>query len=300
MKFFSNFFYYLSEALANVWHNKLMNILSIGTIAISLFILGIFLLVSTNLSGVISEWGEKVQVNIYLKNDISQNNFLFLRDRIESSPEVESYRYISQQEALKEFRELFGKYETFSEKLEEDVFPASFEIKIKSEFRTTGKIEKFTERFANITGIEEIQYDREWIMRLNTIINLIRLLAVTIGGILVLGAVSTTSNVIKMTILSRKDEIEVMRLVGASNTFIKGPFFFEGFIQGLTAGGIAVGLLYFLFKMAKSYIASSAGLFFTYIDFTFLGTPEVILFIIGGTLVGILGSLLSLSRFLKI
>jgi cell division transport system permease protein len=277
-----------------------MNILSIGTIAISLFILGIFLLVSTNLSGVINEWGEKVQVNIYLKNDISQNNFLFLRDRIESSPEVESYRYVSQQDALKEFRELFGKYETFSDKLEEDVFPASFEIKIKSDFRTTGKIEKFTERFANITGIGEIQYDREWILRLNTIINLIKLLAVTIGGILVLAAISTTSNVIKMTILSRKDEIEVMRLVGASNSFIKGPFFFEGFIQGLTAGGIAVGLLYFLFKMAKSYISTSAGLFFTYIDFSFLNTPEIVLFIIGGTLVGTLGSLLSLGRFLKI
>jgi cell division transport system permease protein len=300
MRFLSTLFYYLSEAFVNVWSNKIMNILSIGTIAISLFILGIFLLVSTNLSGVISEWGEKVQVNIYLKNNISQNNFLFLRDRIESSPEVESFRYVSQQDALKEFRELFGKYETFSDKLEEDVFPASFEIKIKSDFRTTGKIEKFTERFANITGIEEIQYDREWILRLNTIINLIRLLAVTIGGILILAAISTTSNVIKMTILSRKDEIEVMRLVGASNSFIKGPFFFEGFIQGLTAGGIAVGLLYFLFKMAKSYIATSAGLFFTYIDFSFLNTPEIVLFIIGGTLVGTLGSLLSLGRFLKI
>jgi len=300
MRFLSTLFYYLSEAFVNLWSNKIMNILSIGTIAISLFILGIFLLVSTNLSGVINEWGEKVQVNIYLKNDISQNNFLFLRDRIESSPEVESYRYVSQQDALKEFRELFGKYETFSDKLEEDVFPASFEIKIKSDFRTTGKIEKFTERFANITGIEEIQYDREWILRLNTIINLIKLLAVTIGGILVLAAISTTSNVIKMTILSRKDEIEVMRLVGASNSFIKGPFFFEGFIQGLTAGGIAVGLLYFLFKMAKSYISTSAGLFFTYIDFSFLNTPEIVLFIIGGTLVGTLGSLLSLGRFLKI
>jgi len=300
MRFLSTLFYYLSEAFVNVWSNKIMNILSIGTIAISLFILGIFLLVSTNLSGVINEWGEKVQVNIYLKNDISQNNFLFLRDRIESSPEVESYRYISQQDALKEFRELFGKYETFSDKLEEDVFPASLEIKIKSDFRTTGKIEKFTERFAKVTGIEEIQYDREWIMRLNTIINLIRLLAVTIGGILVLAAISTTSNVIKMTILSRKDEIEVMRLVGASNSFIKGPFFFEGFIQGLTAGGIAVGLLYLLFKMAKSYISTSAGLFFTYIDFSFLNTPEIALFIIGGTLVGTLGSLLSLGRFLKI
>ena len=300
MRFLSNLFYYIGEAVANILSNKIINILAVGTIAISLFILGIFLLVSANLSGVISEWGEKVQVNIYLKNEITQNNFLFIRDRIESSPEVEDYRYISQQDALKEFKELFGKYETFSDKLEEDVFPASFEIKIKSDFRTSDKIEKFTERFANINGIEEIQYDRDWLMRLNTIINLIRLLAVTIGGILVLAAVSTTSNVIKITILSRKDEIAVMRLVGASNAFIKGPFFFEGLIQGLTAGGIAVGLLYTLFKIAKTYISTSSGLFFTYIDFKFLNTPEIILFIIGGTLVGILGSLLSLGRFLKI
>jgi cell division transport system permease protein len=300
MRFISNLFYYLGEAVANILSSKMINILAVGTIAISLFILGIFFLVSTNLSGVINEWGEKVQVNIYLKNTITQNNFLFLRDRIESSPEVESYRYISQQDALKEFRDLFGKYETFSDKLEEDVFPASFEIKIKSEFRTSDKIEKFTKRFENITGIEEIQYDRDWIMRLNTIINLIRLLAVTIGGILVLAAISTTSNVIKITILSRKDEIEVMRLVGASNSFIKGPFFFEGMIHGLVAGGVAVGLLFTLYKMAKSYIASSSGIFFTYIDFKFLETPEIVLFIIGGTLVGILGSLLSLGRFLKI
>lgn len=300
MRFISNLFYYFSEAIANVLSNKIINILAIGTIAISLFILGIFLLVSANLSGVINEWGEKVQVNIYLKNNITQNNFLFLRDRIESSPEVENYRYISQQDALKEFRELFGKYETFSDKLEEDVFPASFEIKIKSEFRTSDKIEKFTERFSNISGIEEIQYDRDWIMRLNTIINLIHLLAITIGGILVLAAISTTSNVIKITILSRKDEIEVMRLVGASNSFIKGPFFFEGLIHGLFAGGIAVGMLFGLYKIAKSYISTSSGVFFTYIDFKFLETPEIILFILGGTLVGTLGSLLSLGRFLKI
>jgi len=295
----SNFLYYISEALGSIWRNKLVNILSIGTISISLFILGVFLLISTNLSSLVEEWGENVHVNIYLRNDISQNNFLYIKDRIETSPEVETSRYISQQEALQEFKDIFQEYDTLSEKIEDDVFPASFEIKIKDEFRIFKNVQTFVERFDNITGIEDIQYDREWIEHLNTIINLIRLFAIIFGGILILAAISTTANVIKMNIISRKDEIDVMRLVGASNSFIKGPFFFEGLIQGLFAGGIAIAILYLLFDLAESYVMSSPNLFFAFVHMEFLSDFSITLFLLGGMLVGTLGSILSLSRFLK-
>ncbi|MBN2135965.1 MAG: ABC transporter permease [Acidobacteria bacterium] len=296
----SNLKYFIVESLSNIWRNKIVNLLSIGTITISLFILGIFFLAGLNLSAVIEEWVEKVQVNIYLKSDITQNNFLYLKDRIETSPEVEEYKYISTRDALDDFKDIFSKYETFAEQLGEDVFPASFEIKIKNEFRTPEMIEKFAQRFESINGIEEIHYDRDWIQRLNTIVKLIQLAALVIGGILVLAAISTTSNVIRMTITSRKDEIEIMRLVGASNSFIKGPFFFEGLIQGLLAGGFAVIMLYLLYDVTSNYIKTSAGMFFTFMDLQFLSDIHIVVFLIGGMLVGTLGSLFSLGRFLKV
>ncbi len=298
--FFSDLNYFIKEAFGSIWRNKLVNILSIGTIAISLFILGIFFIAALNISIVIEEWGEKVQVNIYIKDSISQSNFLYLKERLETSPEIESYKYISKQDALKEFKDIFNRYETFADELGDDVFPASFEIQIKNEFRTPEQIEKLAGRFENLSGIEEIHYDKDWITRLNTIMKLIRLAALTIGGILILASIATTSNVIRMNITSRRDEIKIMRLVGASDVFIKGPFFFEGLLQGFLAGSIAVGSLFLMHDAMRSYIKSSAGIFFTFMDLHFLTDTHIILFIVGGTVVGMFGSLLSLGRFLKI
>jgi cell division transport system permease protein len=285
--------YFAAEAVTSLWRSRLVNSVSVGTIAVSLFVLGAFLTVATSLGRVVSRWTEKVQVIVYLEDGIEERVQASLENRLRDDPAVESVDRVSRELALKRFKALFRDLSSLPEDLGENPFPASLEVNLKPSHQSPAEVERLAKAFRDAPGVQEIQYDLLWIERLATAVRLVRGVGAFLGGILVLAGVFTISNVIRLTIYAREDELDIMRLVGATRSYVKGPFVVEGMIQGGLGGTVAAGLLWLALRWLSRDLASSELLGRT----AFALAPEVAaLLILGGMVVGVAGSLVSLTR----
>jgi cell division transport system permease protein len=287
------FSYFVSEALTSLWRSRLVNAVSIGTIAVSLFVLGAFLTVASALSGLVTRWTETVQVIVYLEDATPDRVRESLENRLREDPAVASLQFVSREEALARFRGMFRDLSSLPEDLGENPFPASLEVNLRPERQSAVEVERLAKAFTGVPGVREIQYDLLWIERLSTGVRLVRVVGAFLGGILVLAAVFTISNVIRLTIYAREDELDIMRLVGATRAYVKGPFVAEGMIQG-GLGGLAAS---FLLWTALAWLSRDLQVSDLLPHATLSLSPALAaLLVAGGMTVGLVGSLMSLSR----
>jgi len=285
--------YFATEALTSLWRSRLVNAVSIGTIAVSLFVLGAFLTVASALSGLVARWTETVQVIVYLEDHTEARVRESLENRLREDPAVASLEFVSREQALARFRAMFRDLSSLPEDLGENPFPASLEVNLRPERQSAAEVERLAKAFEDVPGVREIQYDLLWIERLSTGIRLVRVVGAFLGGILVLAAVFTISNVIRLTIYAREDELDIMRLVGATRAYVKGPFVTEGVIQGGLGGLVATFLLWTALAWLSRDLATSDLL----PRATLALSPLIgALLVSGGIVVGLAGSLMSLSR----
>jgi cell division transport system permease protein len=285
--------YFFGEALTSLWRSRLVNAVSVGTIAVSLFVLGAFLTVAGSLGAVVDRWTEKIQVIMYLDDGIEARVLDSLDNRLGEDPAVDTVEYVSREEALVRFRALFRDMSSLPEDLGENPFPASLEVNLKAGHQSASEVERLAHEFAAAPGVQEVQYDLLWIERLATGVRLLRGIGLFLGGILVLAGIFTISNVIRLTVYAREDELDIMRLVGATRAYVKGPFVVEGMIQGGMGGLVAVLLLWASLRWLSRDLSSSELVGRAAFD-----VPAVIALslVAGGMLVGIVGSLVSLRR----
>jgi len=285
--------YFLNEALTSLWRSRLVNAVSIGTIAVSLFVLGAFLTVASALSGLVTRWTETVQVIVYLDDDVEPRVLASLENRLREDPAVASLERVSREQALARFRSMFRDLSSLPEDLGENPFPASLELTLKPSLQAPANVERLAKAFTGVPGVREIQYDLLWIERLSTGVRLVRVVGAFLGGILVLAAVFTISNVIRLTIYAREDELDIMRLVGATHAYVKGPFVTEGVIQG-GLGGLAASLLLW---SALAWLSRDLATSDVLPHATLALSPTIALALVtGGMAVGLAGSWMSLSR----
>ena len=285
--------YFLSEAATSLWRSRLVNSVSVGTIAVSLFVLGAFLTVASGLGELVTRWTEKVQVIVYLEDGTEDRVRASLENRLREDPAVGAVDYVSREQALARFREMFRDLSSLPEDLGENPFPASLEVTLKADRQSPAEVQRLARVFQGVPGVREIQYDLLWIERLATGVRLVRGLGAFLGGILVLAGVFTISNVIRLTIYAREDELDIMRLVGATRAYVKGPFVTEGVIQGGLGGLVAAGLLWAALAWLSRSLAASDLLGRAAFSFP----PGVaLLLVVGGMTVGLAGSLISLAR----
>jgi len=297
MYFFRALGYSLEEALAGLWRNRLVNLVSIGTIAVTLFILGVFTAISTNLGRVVSGWSTKVQMTVYLDDTATAAHRNAIEERLRKERAVRSFEYLSKERALERFRGYFRELESLPEMLGGNPLPASFEIQMASEERDAGALSRLAAELQSEAGVDEVSYDRLWIERLTSIIDLVRLLALVIGTALVLAAAFTIFNVVKLTVYGRQEEIGIMRLVGATDGYIRGPFLVEGALQGGLGGAIALGFLFAAQRFLIEHVLTPSKLLVSPNWIRFPSTAWAIL-VLGGMVVGLLGSWLSVRKFL--
>lgn len=286
--------YFVEEALLSLWRSRLMNSLSVATIAISLFVLGAFLTVASNLSEVVTRWSRKVQVTFYLEDGLEPAVRNSLADRLRAHPAVESVATVSRQEALERFRTLFHDLRSLPDDLGSNPFPASVEATLRPGHHGPDEVQALVKEFEGAPGVEEVQYDLLWIQRLATAIRLVRGVGALLGGILVLAGVFTISNIIRLTVYARQDELDIMRLVGATRAYVKGPFVLEGMIQGGLGGLVSVALLWVAFRLFAADALGASDLLGRTV--VFLPTDLCLLIVVGGMGVGVVGSLVSLIR----
>lgn len=292
--------YFFGRALLNIRQNVFISLVTVGTIAIALLIVSLFLLVFVNLEGVADSWSQRVQVTAYFDHELAPQELSTLKARILAIPGTDRIVYVGQQEAMQRFQARLKGQEALLDGVPADVLPSSLEIGLKRGSRGSDEIDAYVARLRNVPGISEVQYGQEWVRRYTTFMNFMRMAGLLLGGFLFLAVMFIVSNTIKLTIYSRKEELEILGLVGATRMFIKAPFLIEGVLQGAVGGGLALvilaGFYYgFLYNAGNflSFNPADAGI-------AFLPLPYLGAVFGGGVLLGFLGSLTSLKRFITI
>ncbi len=288
-------FYFLRQALMNMRRNLTVHILSLGTIVASLLILGAFLLLFGNLNNWLRQWGSALSMSVYLKDGISA----YKRDKIDSFirslPGAQIRRFISKEEAMDDLKAALGEEAGFLERLAHNPLPASYEVVFENKGTDDIHPEKIKGQLEALDGVEEVQHSRQWLKRLEGFLYIVRLIGYIIGGLLCLCVVFIVTNTIKLTIYSRRDEIEILKLVGATDWFVKLPFLLEGMIQGILGGGMAILALflgYLAFSSKEIYLIGPAPL-----EFVFLPVEYMVLAFSLSMVLGIIGSFIAIGRF---
>jgi cell division transport system permease protein len=291
--------YFLKKASQDIRRNILVNGVSISIIVFSLLIFSIFLLVLSNINRLTAHWEGKILVICYVQDGLATHEVENVRKNILDMKGVKSVKYVSKSDAALLFRRLFGKQKGVLEGLDLSILPASFEVHLEQQLHRGQGLEQLARKLLQLRGITDIQYAREWITKLSTIVHLLRWGQWILGGILFLAISFIVSNTIKLTIYSRREEIEIMRLVGATSGHIQIPFLIEGLFQGASGAFLALGLLFLLYQVFLFQSGPSIKAYFGPVAFSFLPWSSVGGVISVGISLGVLGSYMSLARFLK-
>jgi cell division transport system permease protein len=235
----------------------------------------------------------------FLEKDLSPIEREAIEQELMSSAFVSQVEFISKDEAMEKFLEKFPELQGIVDNLNVNPFPPSFEVTLKDDNLSYAETRPFISKAQQIKGIEDIQYNKDWVEKMQSLSRLAKALGLFLGGILILASFFIVSNVIKLNVFSRKDEIEILRLVGGTNFFIRIPFLAEGITLGVIGGLLSLLLLFVVIKLFPLYLGSALGALNELINFRYLTFTQSLALILSGAVIGLLGSFSSLAKFLK-
>jgi cell division transport system permease protein len=289
----------LRRVRSSLWQLLWSHVLTTVTVAMTLFVFGAFMLLQKNLQLLLKEWGDQIQINAYLDKSLTARDVEPLIDQVQRFPGVARVRHISQDQAWKEFQATLGTQSGVLEGLPHDVLPASFEIAVKPEFRDTRSVEDLAQQIGKLKGISAVEYPQEWVDRLNLFVLAVGWAKWILAGVLFVVTFFIVGSTVRLAILARRDEIEIMQLVGASEELIQAPFVLEGMIQGVLGGGASVLCLWLLYFLLYQQLPALLGGIGLSARAQFLDLKSVTFILTTGCLLGATGSLFSLRRFIK-
>lgn len=278
--------YAFEEAWASIRRAGRSAAVSIGTIAIAFLTLGGFMLASVNVQRVLDRWLESAEVSVYLDDDVSGELRTALAQSIRQQPAVAAVEFVSKERALQRFRTDFPELVDVTTAVADNPFPAAFEIRLKPDAAGTAAADDLTAALAGRDGVADVRYDRRWLTRLTGIVTTAQAAAAVVAGVLMLGAAFTVAAVVRLSLHARRDELDIMQMVGAPFSYIRGPFIVEGLLlggAGAVVAWIAVAALYWaLARWLGADLAGSLGEG----QLRFLGFRETALMLLGGLGVG--------------
>ena len=281
------------EALLSFRRAPLLSVLSITTIAFSLFTVGLFGLVALNLRQALRGLEERVEIVSFILRGTPSEAIAVATQDIAAFPEVQDVSYVSEEEALQRARAELVEFRDAYRDLQVNPLPASIEVRLKDGFRDAASVERVAQRLKGFGFIDDVRYGREWVQKLDYLRNITGLVGLVIGMAFAAVAVVIIGVTIRLTILQRAREISIMRLVGATNWFIRGPFLLEGALKGLLGGLLSLVLCYAGYLLFRD---KSGG---TLSGLVFFRPEHMLLIIIFGVLLGLAGSLVSVGRHLR-
>jgi cell division transport system permease protein len=281
-----NFIFLIKEGISNLNRARLAAIISIISITLSLVLIGIFILIGENLKDLFRKSYQQIEMEAFLDPSLSEGEINRIQNTLLAKSQIHDIRYISSEEALEIYQQSFG--EDLSSVLTENPLPPSFRIVLNPSFSNPDSIEIFTNQLLEISGLQEIWYHKEIVRLLHNYFKFALLLAGIVAIILIITTTIFVFNTIRLTIHARRNIIEIMRLVGATNFFIKSPFVIEGMIQGIMGGIIAAIILKILSKIIE-YLFSAQVL---------MSQPLWTILIFLGIIFGLIGSYISVNKYL--
>jgi len=276
------------EALLSFVRAPVLSVLAVTTIGFALFVLGLFGLVALNLRDTLTEIAERVEVVVYLTRGTPVEVATVAIGDIQAFPEVESAIYVTEEQALERARQQLTEFRGVFTDLETNPLPASLEVRLLPEYRDAPNVQAVAERLRGFRFVEDVRFGGEWVEKLDRLRRLAGVVGLVIGIGFAAAATIIIGTTIRMTVLARTREIQIMRLVGATDGFIRRPFLLDGAIKGALGGVLAILLNY------AAYLAVSRGLF----EAAFFTAGQASLFVALGILLGLGASLVSVGRHL--
>lgn len=292
--------YFLKETANNLWQYKTRHLFSLTIICLSFLILGVFLALSNNLAQKARELSGDLNVVFYLQKNAPDSAREALEIRLRGRPEAGEVKSIGADEARELFLRRYPDLADIVRNLKDNPFPPSVEMALRRPDIPTEQILGIIDEVKSDPAVEDARFNRDWADRIRSLSRLARAAGYFLGGILVLASFLIISNVIKLNVLARKSEIEILRLVGGTNAFIRLPFLLEGTVMGIAGSLLSLLLVLLVVKLFPLYLGSSLGALQELIGFRYLTFLQALALVAGGALVGFLGSLSSLARFLRV
>jgi len=288
---------YFKQALSSILYNRLVYAVSVGTIAISLLIFGAFVLLSVNVKTWIQGWGQTLSISVYLKDGVDEGTREGIRRAITTLQGAEIKGFISKEKALQDMKGMLGSQAALLDGLTRNPLPASFEVAFRKVDKAKFEPKRIKEGLEKVAGVDEVQYGEQWLDQFDGLLYMLKIAGLAIGGLLCVAVLFIITNTIKLAIYSRRNEIEIYKLVGATDWYVKAPLLMEGALQGLLGALIALGILLAFHFVLSFKVIQILGL--PFMEVVFLSAVYVLGILSLGLVLGLLGSFIAIGRFFR-
>ena len=279
----------IREALLAFRRAPLLSALSVTTIAFSLFVVGLFGLVAVNLQQALRDVAERVEIVAYLLPGAPIETITLAQKDIEAFPEVQAASYVSEDQALQRARTELVEFRDVLQELERNPLPASIEVKLKPRFRDVDHVNDVAERLRGFGFVDDVRFGRDWVEKLDRLRQIAAAVGLVVGAAFAAVAIIIIGTTIRMAVLQRSREIAIMRLVGATDGFVRRPFLLQGALKGMLGGLAAVALSYGAYALINRWLIHAA----------FFSQEQAVAIVGFGMLIGFFGSAASVGRHLR-
>ena len=281
--------YALREAWASLWRGGRSTAFAVIAIALAALVLGALLLLTWNVDQLLTQWTSATEFSVFLRDDATSEQRGTIEAAIDHSGVVQGREYVSKAEALTRFRRQFTDLAAMTNDLGDNPFPASLEVRVRPDAEGNGRADALVKQVATLPGVADVRYDREWLARMANGLNAIRGAGFALAFLMAAAAAVTVAAVVRLGLYTRREEIDIMKLVGSPVAFIRGPFIAEGLLQGGLGAVVALGLLWLGFKAAGAWWGADLAAILDGASLRFLPIREAILLVAGGMFVGAAG-----------
>jgi cell division transport system permease protein len=286
----------LARALGGARRRPLPSLLAIGAIGVSLVLLGLVLLALQNLGRMAAPWGEGVQMVVYLDAEVSPERAREIAAVLRRVDAVEQVDYVAPDLALTRLRESLGERGALLDGVETGYLPASLELRLAPGVREVAEASPLVARLRATPGVEEVEFLGDWVAKLAALHRTLRLIALGLALAVALACVYVVAGTISLGMVARRDEIEVLELVGATDRFVRLPLVLEGALQGVLGAGLALLLLAITFRVSAPVLEGTLAGAVGAMELSFLPAGQIGLGLLLGGVLGLVGSVLALGR----
>jgi len=292
--------FFLSVTGNNLWQFRTRNLFSVTIICLSFLTVGIFMSLSNNLRATARELSSNMSIAFYLEPGLTENAIDQIRHEISLPAFVEGVKRVSAEEAMERFRASFPDLADVAAGLRGNPFPESFELRVNAKASASKEVVGFVEGMKKRPGVTDVMFNQDWVEKMQGFSRLAGAVGAFLGGILILTSFFIISNVVKLNVFARKNEIEILRFVGGTNLFIRIPFWLEGITLGLLGSLLSLVLLFVVIRIFPVYLGASLGALQELLRFRYPGLTQALVLLGGGAATGFVGSATSVSKFLKV
>lgn len=285
---------HLRRALQDMGSHRLLNLITVITVAMTIMIIGAAGLLFLNVGDLLNTWKQGLRIQVYLANTRPETDPEIIAAQIRALEDVAEVHFIPRSVALERLRDQMSRQAAILDHLDDNPLPDAFDVRMVAARQSWERIESLARQIEALDGVEDVEYGQRWVGRFMHLFNLFQISSYAMGTLLAMASVFIVGNTIRLVYYSRREEVEIMRLVGATDRFILTPFYIQGMIQGLVGGAVGLAILYFMFTMVSARVAHASWL-----ELRFLPIKLIAGVVCCSALVGGLGCHLSLKQHFR-